>query len=102
MVKRIEGVESVDNRIETLPPSPGDDRIRREVYRAIYGYDGLFRYALGVLPPIHIIVRNGRVSLVGEVDSERDKNMAGMRARTVPGVFSIENDLTVTSSSAAK
>ncbi len=102
VVKRVEGVDSVDNRIEALPPSPADDRIRRAVYRAIYGYGPLFRYALGALPPIHIIVRNGRVSLVGQVDSEADKNMAGMRARTVPGVFNVENNLTVTSTSAAK
>ncbi len=94
-VKKIEGVQSVDNRIDVLPPSPQDDRIRREVYRSIYEYDGLSRYAWGALPSIHIIVKNGHVSLVGDVDSEADKNMAEMRAKSVPGVFSVEDNLAV-------
>jgi hyperosmotically inducible protein len=94
-VKKIEGVEAVDNRIEVLPLSPVDNRLRRAVYRAIYGFDGLTRYALGTLPSIHIIVDRGRVTLVGTVDSEADRNMAGLRANGVPGVFSVENKLTV-------
>lgn len=99
-VKKIEGVESVDNQIEVLPPSPDDDRIRMAEYRAIYGFAALNRYAMGVLPPIHIIVDHGRVTLEGTVDSEADKNMAEIQAKSVPGVFSVTNNLVVTGSSA--
>lgn len=94
-VKNIEGVEKVNNEIEVLPPSNTDDRIRRAVYRAVYGFDGLSRYSWGAVPSIHIIVNRGHVTLVGQVDSETDKNMAGIRAKTVPGTFSVTNNLTV-------
>jgi hyperosmotically inducible protein len=94
-VKHIEGVEHVDDQIEVLPPSPIDDRIRRQLYRAIYGYPALERYALGVQKPIRIIVKNGHVSLEGVVDSEGDKNLAGIRANGLPGVFSVTNNLQV-------
>lgn len=95
VVKKIEGVEHVDNQIEVLPPSPMDDRLRVELYRAIYGYEPLQRYALVVDKPIRIIVKNGHVSLEGVVDSEADKNMAGLRANGVPGIFSVTNNLQV-------
>src|SRR6266436_8193697 len=72
VVKRIEGVEHVDNQIEVLPPSPMDDRLRRQLYRAIYGYPSMQKYALGVQKPIRIIVENGKVTLEGVVDSEAD------------------------------
>ena len=101
-VKNIEGVESVENRIEVLPPSPSDDRIRLAEYRAIYGFDGLSRYALGSRPSIHIIVDHGRVTLVGVIDSEADKNMAGIQANSVPGVFGVTNNLVVANSGAPK
>ena len=94
-VKHIEGVESVDNRIEVLPVSPNDDRIRMAVYRAVYRQASLSRYALQAMPPIHIIVKNGRVRLEGVVATEMDKNLAGMRARGVSGVFGVENNLRV-------
>jgi hyperosmotically inducible periplasmic protein len=94
-VKHIEGVEKVDNQIEVLPPSPMDDRLRLTLYRAIYGYPALEKYALGVQKPIRIIVKNGRVTLEGVVDSEADKNSAGLRANGVPGVFSVINNLQV-------
>lgn len=94
-VKDIEGVEKVVNNIEVLPPSPNDDRIRRATYRAIYGYPSLSRYSWGAVPSIHIIVDRGKVTLVGVVDSEADKNTAGIRAKTVPGVFSVTNELQV-------
>jgi hyperosmotically inducible protein len=94
-VKRIEGVENVDNRIDILPPAPMDDQIRMQAYRAIYGYDGLFKYANGAVPPIHIIVQNGRITLKGVVDSEADKNLAYMRANGLPNVFQVTNDLQV-------
>ena len=97
-VKHIEGVEKVDNQIEVLPPSPMDDRLRHRLYRAIYGYPALERYALGVQKPIRIIVKGGHVTLVGVVDSQGDKNIAGIRANGVSGVFSVDNNLEVTPS----
>jgi len=97
-VKRIEGVEKVDNQIEVLPPSPADDRLRLELFRAIYGYAPLEKYALGVQKPIRIIVKNGRVTLEGVVDNEADKNFANVRANSVPGIFSVTNNLQVVSS----
>ena len=95
VVKKIEGVEHVDNQIELLPLSPNDDRIRRAVYRAIYGYPALQKYALGVQQPIRIIVKNGNVVLEGVVDNEGDKNIANIRANGVSGVFSVKNNLQV-------
>ena len=94
-VKHIEGVEKVDNQIEVLPPSPMDDRLRLTLYRAIYGYPALEKYALGVQKPIRIIVNNGHVTLEGVVDNAGDKNLAGMRANSVPGIFSVNNNLQV-------
>jgi hyperosmotically inducible periplasmic protein len=117
-VKKIEGVSSVKNEIEVLPLSPNDDRIRAAVYASIYGYAPLQRYtsnrggprgtrsvaraAGGITndPPfgfhaIHIIVENGNVTLTGVVDTSGDLALAGMRANSVPGVFSVDNDLQV-------
>ena len=94
-VKKIEGVDRVVNNIEVLPTSPNDDRIRREEYRAIYGDATLSRYSWGAVPPIHIIVNNGHVTLEGVVDNEADKNVAGIRAKGVPNVFSVTNNLRV-------
>jgi hyperosmotically inducible protein len=96
-VKRIEGVERVDNQIEVLPPSSMDDRLRLELFRAIYQYPGLQKYELGVQKPIRIIVKNGRVTLEGVVDSEADKNLVGIRANSVSGIFSVTNNLQVQS-----
>ena len=95
-VKKIEGVEKVNNQIDILPPSPMDDRIRLRVAHALFGNDSpLFRYAMGALPPIHIIVKNGHVTLEGVVDSDSDKNLAYTKANGVPGVFSVTNNLMV-------
>ncbi len=95
-VKRIEGVAGVVNQIEDLPPSPSDDQIRRSVYRAIYAEDGpLFRYAIEVVPSIHIIVKNGNVTLKGVVDSQSDSDFAYTKARGISGAFSVKNDLIV-------
>jgi len=94
-VKHIEGVEKVDNQIEVLPPSPMDDGLRRRLFRAIYGYPSLEKYAMGVQKPIRIIVKNGRVALEGVVDNDADKNVAGLRANGVPGIFSVTNNLQV-------
>ena len=102
VVKSIEGVASVNNQIEVLPVSPMDDQLRRAVYRAIYGDTVLSRYGMSALPSIHIIVKNGNVTLEGVVDSESDKNLAGLRANAVPNVFSVTNNLTVGSSDGKK
>ena len=94
-VKNIEGVTRVVNNIEVLPPSPNDDRIRREVYRAIYGNEVLSQYQLRAVPPIHIIVKNGNVTLEGVVARQMDKQIAEMQAKSVPGVFSVTDNLRV-------
>jgi hyperosmotically inducible periplasmic protein len=117
VVKKSEGVEAVDNQIEVLPLSPNDDRIRAQVYAKIYGSPALSRYtsnrgggryisstrrAMGITndPPIgwhaiHIIVKNGNVTLEGVVDNSGDLSIAGMQANTTPGVFSVQNNLQV-------
>ena len=93
-VKRIKGVGSVINNIEVLPLSPMDDRIRASVYRAIYGDPALSdRYGFRAVPSIHILVKNGNVVLEGVVANSNDKNIAGLRANGVSGVFSVTNDL---------
>ena len=94
-VKHIEGVERVVNNIEVLPTSPNDDRIRRAVYRAIYGNEVLSQYQLRAVPPIHIIVKNGNVTLEGVVSRPMDKQIAEMQAKSVPGVFSVTDNLQV-------
>jgi hyperosmotically inducible periplasmic protein len=96
-VKRIEGVTRVDNRIQVLPLSPMDDQIRRAEYRAIYSDPSLQKYAMQAVPPIHIIVDNGKVTLVGAVANQSDKDLAGLRGNSVSGVFSATNDLSVES-----
>jgi len=93
VVKKIEGVESVDNQIEVLPVSPNDDRIRLATYRAIYSKASLQRYQLGAVPPIHILVKNGNITLEGVVASEGDKNIAGIAAKGVHGAFGMTNNL---------
>jgi hyperosmotically inducible periplasmic protein len=95
VVKRIEGVEHVNNQIQVLPVSFFDDGLRARLFRTIYGYPALQKYALGVNKPIRIIVQNGHVTLMGVVDNEMDKNLAGIRANGVPGIFSVDNQLRV-------
>src|SRR4051812_5330145 len=97
VVKDIEGVERVNNQIEVLPLSPMDDRIRIAEFRAIYSAPGLDRLAMQAVPPVHIIVNNGKVTLEGVVANEADKNMAGIKANGVSGVFSVTNTLRVES-----
>lgn len=95
-VRRVEGVTMVINKIEVLPLSPEDARLRLAVYRAIYGTPTLAtRYGFQASPSIHIIVKNGVVRLVGAVASEADKTIAGLKASGVFGSFKVENDLTV-------
>ena len=95
VVKRIEGVERVNNEIEVLPLSPADDRIRIATYRTIYSEAALNRYAHQAIPPIHIIVKNGNVTLEGVVANQTDRNLAEIRAKSVPGVFSVTDHLQV-------
>ncbi len=117
VVSKVSGVESVMNNITVLPLSNFDDELRTRIYFEIYDYTPLSRYnpnrgtPLANSParmqsgltndpppgrhPIHIIVQNGRVTLKGVVDTEGDRILAGMQARTTPGVFSLENDLAV-------
>src|SRR5262249_46315755 len=98
VVKSVEGVSSVQNNIEVLPTSPMDDRLRIVLYRSIYGENGLNRYGLANVPSIHIIVKNGHVTLEGVVDNDSDKNLAGIRANSVPNVFSVQNNLKIVKS----
>ena len=95
VVKSIEGVERVNNQITVLPVSPNDDRIRMAAYRSIYGHTALNRYSLQAVPPIHIIVNNGKITLEGVVATEGDKNIAGIQANSVPGAFAVTNNLRV-------
>ena len=94
-VKHIDGVAEVDNQIEVLSVSNFDDQIRRAELREIYSFPSLQRYGLGTIPGIHIIVNNGHVILEGVVDNQTDKNLAGLRANSVPNVFSVTNNLRV-------
>jgi len=94
-VKHIEGVERVENRIHVLSPSPNDDRIRMQVLRTLMNTPGLDRYFWSAVSGIHIISDGGHLKLEGVVDSEGDKNLAGIKANGVPGVFSVQNDLMV-------
>jgi hyperosmotically inducible periplasmic protein len=95
VVKGIEGVARVTNNIEVLPPSPMDDQLRRALYRTIYSEPSLSKYAWSAVASIHIIVKNGHVTLEGVVDNEADKNIAGIRANSVANVFSVTNNLKV-------
>ena len=97
VVKSIQGVAAVVNNIEVLPLSPMDDQLRHAVYRAIYGDTVLSRYGYEAVPSIHLIVKNGNVTLEGVVDSEGDKNLANLRASQVPNAFSVKNNLRVIS-----
>ncbi|MDQ6708489.1 MAG: BON domain-containing protein [Acidobacteriota bacterium] len=103
VIKHLEGVTQINNQIEVLPLSPNDDQIRRAVYRSIYGDSALStRYGFQAVPSIHIIVKNGNVTLAGVVANEGDKNIAGIRANGVPGVFKVSNELMVENGSRSK
>lgn len=94
-VKQIEGVRRVDNQIEVLPPSREDDRIRLAEYGATYGDMVLGQYAVRAVAPVHIIVKNGNVTLEGMVDSEMDRSQFFTDASGVPGVVSLTNHLKI-------
>ncbi len=95
VVKTIEGVVRVVNQIEVLPLSPNDDNLRLSLYRTIYGHTALQTLAMRAVPPIHIIVEKGNVTLEGVVANEMQKNIAGIQANGVHGVFSVKNNLRV-------
>lgn len=94
-VKKLAGVRSVNSRIEVLPLSRMDDQIRRSTYYAVYGYGPLERYGLGSEPAIRIVVKNGNVTLTGAVANAIDRTLVYQRANTVPGVFSVTNNLLI-------
>ena len=94
-VKSIEGVTAIDNQIEVMPLSASDDQVRREAYRAIYSKPTLQRYQLGAVPPIHIIVKNGDLTLEGVVANQMDKDVAGIAAKGVSGAHKVTNNLRV-------
>jgi hyperosmotically inducible periplasmic protein len=95
LVTTTKGVTGLVDNLQVAPPSPMDDRIRMAEYRAIYGATQLNRYAIDPAKPIRITVVNGHVKLTGMVDNQGDKDVAGIKANGVPGVFSVENDLMV-------
>jgi len=93
-VRRLAGVERVENQIEVLPLSSFDDSIRVATYRALYGWNSpLFRYGRGANPSIHIVVNRGHLTLEGVVANENDRRLAYIMANSVPGVFSVTNNL---------
>ncbi len=102
LVSHFPGVQDVIDNIQVDPLSPMDDRIRFAVYRAVYGYPSLNKYAIDPAQPIRITVVNGNVTLNGVVLSQADKNIAGIRANSVPGVFKVTNDLQVANGSNEK
>lgn len=94
----MKGVKDVVNEIQVDPVSPMDDRVRFAVFRSVYGFPSLNKYAIDPGKPIRISVQNGNVTLYGAVDSQADKDAAGIRANSVPGVFKVTNDLQVAGS----
>jgi hyperosmotically inducible protein len=94
-IKKIEGVERIDNQIQVLPTSPMDDQLRLATFRAIYGHSALSPYSLRAVPPIHIIVDHGNITLEGVVARQMDKQIAEAQAKSVPNAFSVTNNLRV-------
>jgi hyperosmotically inducible periplasmic protein len=95
VVKKIQGVSAVQNNIEVLPASEDDDQIRRAELRSISSDSSLQQYLVGTQPSIHIIVKNGNVTLEGFVNNQADRDAANVKANTVPNVFSVTNNLRV-------
>ncbi|MGH9755233.1 MAG: BON domain-containing protein [Blastocatellia bacterium] len=95
-VEKVEGVDTVINRIEVLPLSPNDDRLRRAVFRELFNFNSpLFRYGQQSIPPIHIIINRGRLTLKGVVATKGDSDLANIKANGVPGLFEVRNELRV-------
>ena len=95
LIARTPGVKDVVNEVKVLPTSQFDDSIRVRTARAIYRDSELGKYSTDPAHPIRIIVDNGHVTLYGKVESAMDKIIAGMRANSVPGAFSVDNKLVV-------
>jgi hyperosmotically inducible protein len=95
VVKHIPGVEAVDNQIEVLPVSRFDDQIRLAAWRTAYSWPSLSRVASMPQPPVRILVKNGNITLVGIVSTQTDKDALTLRLNSVPGVFAVQNNLTV-------
>lgn len=100
-MKSLEGVRTVVNNIEVLPQSPTDDELRRNIYRAIFEDSELAKYAVQTVPPIHIIVKNGAVTLTGTVDNEADITLAARETNKVPNIVSMHNALSLHRNEAA-
>lgn len=96
-LRRIVGATAVNNQIELLPCSPADDRLRKALYRAVYGHPALETLAIRAIPPIHLIVENGHVTLEGAVPNPAVRSIAELQANSVTGVFSVTNKLLVDS-----
>jgi osmotically-inducible protein OsmY len=94
-VAKVAGIGTVYNKIEVLPLSKRDDRIRLEVYRNLFGTADLYRYALSPDPSIHIIVKDGNVKLEGVVSNEGDSKFALMAVRRVNGILSVTDNLKI-------
>ena len=94
-IKSLDGVDTLVDQIEVLPSSETDDELRRAIYRAIYEDPALAPYAVQTVPPIHIVVKNGNVSLEGAVNSTADRNLAATHAGTVANVVGVNNNLSV-------
>jgi osmotically-inducible protein OsmY len=99
IVANTPGVKDVVDNIQVQPLSPMDDQLRLRLERVIYSDPSLQKYAINPAKPIRIQVINGNVTLTGVVDSKMDRDIAGIRANTVPGVFKVTNDLQVSSGS---
>ena len=103
IIQHVPGVAAITNEIKVLPLSPMDDRLRLQVARAIYRDPTLSRYAMGAVPSIHIIVDNGHVTLTGAVNSNMEKQIAGMRASGAGlGFGPVVNNITVDNPPAKK
>jgi hyperosmotically inducible periplasmic protein len=95
-IRKIESATGVINQIKVLPVSPRDNDLRLALYRAIYNWDSpLFRYATRAMPPIHIIVENGGVTLKGAVATQLESQLANTAANQVPGIFEVRNELRI-------
>jgi osmotically-inducible protein OsmY len=102
IVENTKGVRDVINNIEIDPVSPMDDQIRVAVFRKVYSFPMLSQFAMDPVKPIRIQVANGHVTLYGTVDTEAERNAAGIQANSVPGVFSVTNDIVVANASNEK
>ena len=102
IVENTKGVRDVINNIEIDPVSPMDDQIRLAVFRKVYSFPMLSQFAMDPVKPIRIQVANGHVTLYGTVDTEAERNAAGIQANSVPGVFSVTNDIVVANASNEK